>query len=41
MRTHISAGPMRIIIPLSLHTTDVCTFYGAADGSLGLIFQEK
>ncbi|CAH0721697.1 unnamed protein product, partial [Brenthis ino] len=40
-RVYIAAGPTRIIVPLSLHSTEVCAYYGASDGSIGLIFQEE
>ncbi|XP_052751732.1 Bardet-Biedl syndrome 7 protein homolog isoform X2 [Galleria mellonella] len=38
--TAISAGPTRLAVPPSLHALDVYAFYGAADGSLGLIIYE-
>lgn len=41
MRTYIAAGPARITVPPYLHATDVSAFYGAADGSIGLIFIEE
>ncbi|XP_069355506.1 BBSome complex member BBS7-like isoform X1 [Maniola hyperantus] len=40
-RTYIAAGPTRITVPSSLHATDVCAFYGGADGSIGLVFYEE
>ncbi|XP_039745618.1 Bardet-Biedl syndrome 7 protein homolog isoform X2 [Pararge aegeria] len=39
-RTYIAAGPTRITVPSCLHSTEVCAFYGGADGSIGLIFYE-
>ncbi|XP_059060218.1 Bardet-Biedl syndrome 7 protein homolog [Achroia grisella] len=38
--TAISAGPTRLAVPPSLHVLDVYAFYGAADGSIGLIVYE-
>ncbi|XP_041973439.1 Bardet-Biedl syndrome 7 protein-like isoform X2 [Aricia agestis] len=40
-RTYVSSGPTRISTPPTLHTSELCAFYGAADGSIGLIFYEE
>ncbi|CAH2091988.1 unnamed protein product [Euphydryas editha] len=40
-RTHIFAGPTRFTTPQSLHATEICAFYGAVDGSVGIIFCEE
>lgn len=40
-RTTISSGPSRLIVPLSTHVTDIHAFYGASDGSIGLIGYEE
>ncbi|KAM3968272.1 BBSome complex member BBS7 [Aphomia sociella] len=39
--TAISAGPTRLAVPPSLHVSDIYAFYGAADGSIGLIVYEE
>ncbi|XP_047545784.1 Bardet-Biedl syndrome 7 protein homolog isoform X1 [Vanessa atalanta] len=40
-RTHISAGPTRFIVPHSVATSEVYAFYGAVDGSIGLITYDE
>lgn len=40
-QTAISAGPSRLAIPPSQHLPDIGAFYGAADGSIGLITCEE
>ncbi|CAH0628868.1 unnamed protein product [Chrysodeixis includens] len=40
-RTVISSGPSRLSVPPSTHVTDIVAFYGASDGSLGLIAYEE
>ncbi|XP_052738247.1 Bardet-Biedl syndrome 7 protein homolog [Bicyclus anynana] len=40
-RTYIAAGPTRITVPSCLHATEICVFYGGADGSIGVIFYEE
>ncbi|KAJ8727006.1 hypothetical protein PYW08_015403 [Mythimna loreyi] len=39
-RTVISSGPSRLAVPPSTHVTDIVAFYGAGDGSIGLISYE-
>ncbi|XP_075972909.1 BBSome complex member BBS7-like isoform X2 [Anticarsia gemmatalis] len=40
-RTAIPSGPSRLIVPLTTHVTDIQAFYGASDGSIGLIGYEE
>lgn len=40
-RAAISAGPSRLAVPLSHHLSGISAFYGAADGSIGLITYEE
>lgn len=40
-RTAISAGPCRLAVPPSHHILGIGAFYGAADGSIGLIMYEE
>ncbi|XP_046978906.1 Bardet-Biedl syndrome 7 protein homolog [Vanessa cardui] len=40
-RTHISAGPTRFTVPQSISTSEVYAFYGAVDGSIGLISYDE
>lgn len=40
-RTVISSGPSRLSVPPSTHVTDIVAFYGASDGSIGLIAYEE
>nr|XP_021184689.2 Bardet-Biedl syndrome 7 protein homolog isoform X1 [Helicoverpa armigera] len=40
-RTVISSGPSRLAVPPSTHATDIVAFYGAGDGSIGLISYEE
>ncbi|CAK1578384.1 unnamed protein product [Parnassius mnemosyne] len=39
-RTQISSGPLRLTVPPTHRSTEVCVFYGAANGSIGLIQYE-
>ncbi|KPJ01974.1 Bardet-Biedl syndrome 7 protein [Papilio xuthus] len=39
-RTQISSGPTRLIVPPAQRSSEVTVFYGAADGSIGLIQYE-
>ncbi|XP_013135147.1 PREDICTED: Bardet-Biedl syndrome 7 protein homolog isoform X2 [Papilio polytes] len=36
-RTQISSGPTRLIVPTAHRSAEIAVFYGAADGSIGLI----
>ncbi|XP_048481162.1 Bardet-Biedl syndrome 7 protein homolog [Plutella xylostella] len=36
-RMSVPCGPSRLAVPPWLHNSDVCAYYGAADGSIGLI----
>ncbi|XP_049865445.1 Bardet-Biedl syndrome 7 protein homolog [Pectinophora gossypiella] len=40
-RAAISAGPSRLAVPLTLHNSGIYAFYGAVDGSIGLISYEE
>ncbi|KAJ8725033.1 hypothetical protein PYW07_015991 [Mythimna separata] len=40
-RTVISSGPSRLAVPPSTHVTDIVAFYGAGDGSIGIISYEE
>ncbi|CAH4033415.1 unnamed protein product [Pieris brassicae] len=36
-RVYMNSGPSRLAVPQSQRPTEICAFYGAADGSIGLI----
>ncbi|XP_072941709.1 BBSome complex member BBS7-like [Epargyreus clarus] len=40
-RTHIASGPSRLSVPPATHNTELYSFYGAADGSIGIISYEE
>ncbi|KAI5636698.1 bardet-Biedl syndrome 7 protein [Phthorimaea operculella] len=40
-RTAISSGPSRLAVPVTHHSANICAYYGAADGSIGLISHEE
>ncbi|XP_035431212.2 Bardet-Biedl syndrome 7 protein homolog isoform X2 [Spodoptera frugiperda] len=40
-RTTIPSGPSRLAVPPSTHVTDIIAFYGAGDGSIGIITYEE
>lgn len=40
-RVVVTSGPSRLFVPPSIHAADIYAFYGAADGSIGLIICEK
>ncbi|XP_073964863.1 BBSome complex member BBS7-like isoform X3 [Choristoneura fumiferana] len=40
-RAVVTSGPSRLLVPPSIHAAEIYAFYGAADGSIGLIVCEK
>lgn len=40
-RIVIPSGPSRLAVTPSNHTTDFLSFYGASDGSIGIITYEQ
>ncbi|CAK1551817.1 unnamed protein product [Leptosia nina] len=41
VQTHINSGPSRLAVPKSIRPSEICAFYGAANGSIGLISYNK